>query len=232
MVWRSTYRWKLSLPFFFFASMSLYRVSETLWNPLLVHFLDCVSRKHTIRSWTFVMPQRARAPPKFCDNTPSQVFLASFFYFRKVKQRGGSSMNLKLIRKWVKHCSQVSEYAKFCSPYPLGFLQRGLGLWESGKHTGASELNGSCFLKWPRTIEVSFWKWNMESQNTHSGITSATIWVHFPHIQNYCQVPAKCLLLLFLVFNSKQSLLLFLPKISWSNWNDGWKITFLQGNAV
>lgn len=34
------------------------------------------------------------------------------------------------------------------------------------------------------------------------------------------------------VFNGKQSLLFFLPKISWSNWNSGWKITFLQANAV
>lgn len=58
----------------------------------------------------------------------------------------------------------------------------------------------------PRTIEVSLWKWNMESQNTHSGITSATTWVHFPHLPNYYQVPAKCLLLLpLLLFSTVDS---------------------------
>lgn len=104
-------------------------------------------------------------------------------------------------------------------PYPLGCFQPGLDLWERRRYTDAGELSwgglwsmgyfmqiGSCFLKRPRTIEVSFWKWNMESQNTHSGITSATIWVHFPHIPNDYQVPAKRLLslplLLFSTVNS------------------------------
>lgn len=74
--------------------------------------------------------------------------------------------------------------------------------------------NGSRLLKWPRTIEVSFWKWNMESQNTHSGITSATIWVHFPHIQNHCQVPGKRCLFLLLFSTVNSPCYSFCPKLA------------------
>lgn len=124
----------------------------------------------------------------------------------------------------------ISTWLSTAGPGFVGKLQIYRRWWTFLR--GYFMLNGSCLLKWPRTIEVSFWKWNMESQNTHSGITSATIWVHFPHIQNHCQVPAKCRLFLLLFSTVNSPCYSFLPKISWSNWNSGWKITFLEANAV
>lgn len=177
--------------------------------------------------------QHVRWKP-FNGNTFKLQLCSVYFIFWKVRQRIASCKKLKInLIKLVKHWTLK---VKSCLPSPLGCLRPGLDLWESCTCTDASELSrgvtscktASVFWSDPGQLRFLFGNGIWKAKTLTLGITSATIWVHFPRIPNYYQVPAKCLLFLpLLLFSTVNSpLLFFWPQMSWSSRNSGWKITY------